>query len=67
MFIGAHDLYVKKKLRSGEDVVTGDRWPLFIYANCKYDPEDPWIGLLRETFSSAYGVFLSPVEQTSDT
>jgi hypothetical protein len=38
---------VKKKLRSGEDVVTGDRWPLFIYADCKYDPEDPWNGLLR--------------------
>lgn len=40
---------VKDKLRSGEIVVTGDRWPLVLYANCEYDPEDPWSGLLRNT------------------
>jgi hypothetical protein len=38
---------VKASLRSGEDVVTGDRWPIFLYADCKYDHEDPWNGLLR--------------------
>jgi hypothetical protein len=38
---------VKVKLRSGEVVVTGDQWPIFLYADCKYDPEDPWNGLLR--------------------
>ncbi|KIM88178.1 hypothetical protein PILCRDRAFT_51494, partial [Piloderma croceum F 1598] len=53
---------VKKKLRSGEDVVTGDRWPLFIYADCKYDPEDPWNGLLRgDILVNAFKhVFTSP-------
>lgn len=40
---------VKDRLRSGEIVVTGDRWPRFLYANCKYDPEDPWDGLLQNS------------------
>jgi hypothetical protein len=34
-------------LRSGKETVTGDRWPIFLYAEYKYDPEDPWSGLLR--------------------
>jgi hypothetical protein len=38
---------VKDKLKSGEIVVTGDRWPIFLYANSEYDPDDPWNGLLR--------------------
>ncbi|KIK32568.1 hypothetical protein CY34DRAFT_757803 [Suillus luteus UH-Slu-Lm8-n1] len=37
----------KAKLQSGEIVVTGDQWPLFLYADYHYDPEDPWNGLLR--------------------
>ncbi|KAG1850272.1 hypothetical protein C8R48DRAFT_750143 [Suillus tomentosus] len=35
----------KAKLQSGEIIVTGDQWPLFLYANYHYDPEDPWNGL----------------------
>jgi hypothetical protein len=27
--------------------VRGDQWPLFLYADLAYDPEDPWNGLLR--------------------
>jgi hypothetical protein len=27
--------------------VRGDQWPLFLYADLAYDPEDPWSGLLR--------------------
>lgn len=38
---------VKEKLRSGEMLVRGDQWPLFLYADTAYDPEDPWNGLLR--------------------
>jgi hypothetical protein len=37
----------RAKLQSGEIVVTGDQWPLFLYADYHYDPEDPWNGLLR--------------------
>jgi hypothetical protein len=37
----------KLGLRSGELVVTGDMWPLFLYEDFKYDPENPWDGLLR--------------------
>jgi len=38
---------IKAKLRSGEMHVRGDQWPLFLYADLKYDPKDPWTGLLR--------------------
>jgi len=27
--------------------VAGDQWPIFLYADYTYDPEDPWNGLLR--------------------
>jgi hypothetical protein len=40
---------VKDKLRSGEIAVSGDQWPIFIYADFTYDPEDPWKGLLRSS------------------
>ncbi|KAG2053100.1 hypothetical protein BDR06DRAFT_982904 [Suillus hirtellus] len=39
----------KAKLKSGKIIVTGDQWPLFLYADCHYDPEDPWNGLFRST------------------
>lgn len=37
----------KQNLQSGVTSVSGDQWPLFLYANEAYDPEDPWNGLLR--------------------
>ncbi|KAG2156444.1 uncharacterized protein EDB93DRAFT_1238791 [Suillus bovinus] len=37
----------KTKLRSGEIIVTGDQWPLFLYADYHYNPEDPWNGLFQ--------------------
>ena len=40
---------IKERLRSGEMVVPGDQWPVFLYANFEYDPEDPWKGLLRSS------------------
>jgi hypothetical protein len=45
---------VKEKLWSGELAVAGDQWPIFLYAGCEYDPEDPWNGLL----SSYQSVFV---------
>lgn len=36
-------------MRSGETIVTGDEWPVFLYYNCAYDPERPWDGLFRNS------------------
>jgi hypothetical protein len=38
---------VRDQLRSGELTIPGDQWPIFIWADQKYDPEDPWKGLLK--------------------
>ena len=38
---------MKSKLRNGEIVIAGDQWPIFLYAGYKFDPEEPWKGLLR--------------------
>ncbi|KAG2145514.1 hypothetical protein BD769DRAFT_1625224 [Suillus cothurnatus] len=52
----------KTKLRSGEIIVTGDQWPFFLYADYRYDPEDPWNGLFQSALLvCAYKhVFTSP-------
>ncbi|KAG1850564.1 hypothetical protein C8R48DRAFT_613481 [Suillus tomentosus] len=57
-----NDSQTKENLRSGETLVCGDQWPIFLYANQTYDPEDPWCGLLRSRLLvSAYKhVFTSP-------
>ncbi|KAG2365891.1 hypothetical protein BDR07DRAFT_1275902, partial [Suillus spraguei] len=41
------DADTKQRLQSSELVVSGDQWPLFVYANEVFDPEDPWSGLLK--------------------
>lgn len=38
---------VRTRLRSGEEYMAGDVWPIFLYANCKYHPENPWEGFLK--------------------
>lgn len=38
---------VSAKLASGEMAVAGDQWPMLVYVNLQYDPEDPWSGLFR--------------------
>jgi hypothetical protein len=40
---------MKEKLRSGETLVSGDQWPIFLYHGYNYDPEDPWNGLFQST------------------
>jgi hypothetical protein len=27
--------------------LSGDHWPIFLYHDYNYDPEDPWNGLFR--------------------
>jgi hypothetical protein len=46
---------IKAKLRNGEIVVCGDQWPLFLYADYRYDPEDPWNGLFRSALLVSVG------------
>ncbi|KAG9310743.1 hypothetical protein JVU11DRAFT_9349 [Chiua virens] len=53
---------IKEKLRNGQLQVAGDQWPVFLYANYMYDPDDPWNGLLRSGLlvCSYKHVFTSP-------
>lgn len=39
----------REKLKSGEIIVSGDHWPIFLYEDYVYDDEDPWKGLLRSS------------------
>ncbi|KAG6905071.1 hypothetical protein DXG01_005285 [Tephrocybe rancida] len=41
------DKDIQYKLGTGEKIVAGHHWPIFIYSNLKFDPNDPWKGLLR--------------------
>ncbi|KAG2739670.1 hypothetical protein P692DRAFT_201873013 [Suillus brevipes Sb2] len=63
-----HDPETRENLRSGEILVCGDQWPVFLYANHTYDDEDPWCGLLRSRLlTSAYKhVFTSPSSVDKD-
>jgi hypothetical protein len=40
-------LRIRTKLSSGEITVRGDQWPLLVYADQEFNPEEPWDGLLR--------------------
>ncbi len=40
---------IKLKLRKGEYTVSGDQWPIMLYASYKYDEQNPWKGLLQST------------------
>ncbi|KAI0055466.1 hypothetical protein BV25DRAFT_1873121 [Artomyces pyxidatus] len=57
-----NDAEVKRRLRSAELTVAGDQWPMFLYKNYQYDPQDPWKGLLRSILLiKAYKhIFTSP-------
>ena len=38
---------MRAKLSGGEIVVHGDQWPMLVYANQEYDPDEPWEALFR--------------------
>lgn len=48
-------LRVKQDLKSGEMMVTGDQWPIFLYRDYTYDAEDPWGGLFRSSILISVG------------
>jgi hypothetical protein len=59
---------IKEGLRSGEMIVPGNQWPVFLYAGYEYDPENPWKGLFRSTILVCVGsleVFLAAVADFS--
>ncbi|KAJ3525372.1 hypothetical protein NMY22_g10607 [Coprinellus aureogranulatus] len=57
-----NDPPTRTQLKTGEITVSGEVWPVFLYREHKYDPEDPWDGLLQGSLLlSAYKhVFTSP-------
>ncbi|KAG1847966.1 hypothetical protein C8R48DRAFT_779037 [Suillus tomentosus] len=57
-----NDPQTKENLRSGELLVCGDQWPIFLYAHHIYDAEDPWCGLLwsRLLICAYKHIFTSP-------
>ena len=62
---------MKAKLCSGELVVPRDQWPILLYKDYKYDPEDPWKGLLRSSIlvlvtSLHFLPFLSTLTSAND-
>jgi hypothetical protein len=40
---------IREQLSSGELVIPGDQWPVFLYANYTFDVEDPWKGVFRSS------------------
>ena len=54
---------VKEKLKSDEFVVTGDQWPIFLYAEYTYDPEDPWNRLLQSNILVSARNFILPFSE----
>jgi hypothetical protein len=48
---------VRAKLSSGEMAVRGDQWPMVVYANQEYDPEEPWEGLFRSQLLVWVGMY----------
>ena len=46
---------MRKQLASGKMAVSGDQWPLLVYEDQIYNPEEPWEGL----FKSKYLVWVS--------
>ena len=46
---------IKAKLRNREIVVSGDQWSLFLYADYRYDSEDPWNGLFHSALLVSIG------------
>ena len=40
---------IKSKLQNGEILAASNQWPIFLYTDFKFNPEEPWKGLLCST------------------
>ena len=36
----------RNKLHDGTYIVPEDQWPVFLWKDSRYDPDEPWMGLL---------------------
>ena len=52
---------VKSKLHNGEILIAGDQWPIFVYMGYKFNPEEPWGGLLRSSILVSVSAFTASV------
>jgi len=52
---------IRTKLSSGEMTVSGDQWPMMVYADQEYDHEDPWAGLFRSRLLVWVAIIFSDV------
>ncbi|TEB33287.1 hypothetical protein FA13DRAFT_1577938, partial [Coprinellus micaceus] len=62
------DPETKRQLKEKVLLVPGNHWPIFVYRDEKYDPEEPWRGLFRSRLLiSAYKhIFTSPSSVDDD-
>ncbi|KAH6890744.1 hypothetical protein BKA70DRAFT_1068276, partial [Coprinopsis sp. MPI-PUGE-AT-0042] len=53
---------IRDALRSGSLIPAGDQWPLFLYRDFKFNPDDVWEGLFRSSLlvSAFKHIFTSP-------
>ncbi|KAJ3511690.1 hypothetical protein NMY22_g15570 [Coprinellus aureogranulatus] len=60
--LGSCCVRIRRNLRSGTLIPSGDLWPRFLYKDYAYNPKDPWDGLLRSSLLlKAYKhIFTSP-------
>ena len=49
----------REGLRDGHLKFSSDQWPIFLYANYIYNPDDPWNGLLRSTIMIFVSVYFA--------
>ncbi|TEB26762.1 hypothetical protein FA13DRAFT_1635613, partial [Coprinellus micaceus] len=70
-----NDQSIRQQLRDKVITISGSHWPIFVYQNEKYDPEQPWKGLFRgrllvlASTSPSYGfkhIFTSPSSVDDD-
>ncbi|KAJ2925451.1 hypothetical protein H1R20_g11642, partial [Candolleomyces eurysporus] len=59
----------RRRLRKGEIIPTPGQWPIFLYEDLKFNPADPWEGLLKgHLVVQAYKhIFVSPSSADGET
>jgi hypothetical protein len=60
-FFGSHRrrIRIRSSLKKKELSVPGNHWPIFLYRNEDYDPEEPWRGFCRSKLLVSVRTFCS--------
>lgn len=56
---------IKLSLRNGESTVSGDQWPLLVYKDYIYNPENPWAGVFHSSILVKASVCVNRVRRSS--